>query len=208
MRTNGVNRLRALHGWPLVLASTSDQPTHPSTHLPTYLSIPVVLPGVGRFAQEARPWWPVGAAFRAPAYGEATQLRPQGCGAGGAGAGVKHCGPKLGGTAHRHVPLLERKPVTDSWHHAGLSLWPPVLTFTLSYCPPLNTLSQFFITADRPNVAGLVLAGSADFKTELSQSDMFDPRLQAVILAVVDVSYGAQGGVWLWWGQWGQWFRH
>jgi hypothetical protein len=39
-------------------------------------------------------------------------------------------------------------------------------------------------------VAGLVLAGSADFKTELSQSDMFDPRLQAVVLAVVDVSYG------------------
>ncbi len=39
-------------------------------------------------------------------------------------------------------------------------------------------------------MAGLVLAGSADFKTELSQSDMFDPRLQAVVLAVVDVSYG------------------
>ena len=38
---------------------------------------------------------------------------------------------------------------------------------------------QLFITADRLNVAGLVMAGSADFKTELSQSDMFDPRLQA-----------------------------
>lgn len=49
---------------------------------------------------------------------------------------------------------------------------------------------QHFITADRPNVAGLVLAGSADFKTELSQSDMFDQRLQAIILAIVDVSYG------------------
>lgn len=32
-----------------------------------------------------------------------------------------------------------------------------------------------FITNDKANVAGLVLAGSADFKTELSQSDMFDP---------------------------------
>jgi len=50
--------------------------------------------------------------------------------------------------------------------------------------------TQFFITGDRPNVAGLVLAGSADFKTELSQSDMFDQRLAAVIMAVVDVSYG------------------
>jgi peptide chain release factor subunit 1 len=34
---------------------------------------------------------------------------------------------------------------------------------------------QMFITNDKPNIAGLVLAGSADFKTELSQSDMFDP---------------------------------
>ena len=34
---------------------------------------------------------------------------------------------------------------------------------------------QLFITNDKPNISGLVLAGSADFKTELSQSDMFDP---------------------------------
>lgn len=33
---------------------------------------------------------------------------------------------------------------------------------------------QLFITSDKPNISGLVLAGSADFKTELSQSDMFD----------------------------------
>ncbi|KAJ9522534.1 hypothetical protein QJQ45_008389 [Haematococcus lacustris] len=54
--------------------------------------------------------------------------------------------------------------------------------------------TQFFITNDRPNVAGLIMAGSADFKTELSQSDMFDPRLQAVVLGVVDVSYGGDNG--------------
>jgi len=53
---------------------------------------------------------------------------------------------------------------------------------------------QFFITNDRPNVSGLVLAGLADFKTELSASDMFDPRLQAIILKVVDVSYGGDNG--------------
>jgi peptide chain release factor subunit 1 len=53
---------------------------------------------------------------------------------------------------------------------------------------------QHFITNDRPNVAGLVLAGSADFKTELSQSDMFDQRLQQVIMAIVDVSYGGENG--------------
>ncbi|TFY83102.1 hypothetical protein EWM64_g907 [Hericium alpestre] len=53
---------------------------------------------------------------------------------------------------------------------------------------------QHFITADRVNVTGLVLAGSADFKTELSQSDMFDPRLAAKVIKVVDVSYGGENG--------------
>ncbi|XP_046565707.1 eukaryotic peptide chain release factor subunit 1 [Haliotis rubra] len=53
---------------------------------------------------------------------------------------------------------------------------------------------QLFISNDKPNIAGLVLAGSADFKTELSQSDMFDPRLQAKIIKIVDVSYGGENG--------------
>ena len=53
---------------------------------------------------------------------------------------------------------------------------------------------QHFITNDKCNCAGLVLAGSADFKTELSQSDMFDPRLVAKIIKVVDVSYGGENG--------------
>ncbi|OIW16081.1 hypothetical protein TanjilG_04616 [Lupinus angustifolius] len=61
-------------------------------------------------------------------------------------------------------------------------------------CAELAT--QFYInpTTSQPNVSGLILAGSADFKTELSQSDMFDPRLQAKILNVVDVSYGGENG--------------
>lgn len=53
-----------------------------------------------------------------------------------------------------------------------------------------ETATTCFITADRPNVSGLVLAGSADFKNELSTSDMFDQRLSGIVLAVVDVSYG------------------
>jgi len=57
-----------------------------------------------------------------------------------------------------------------------------------------ETSVQCFITNDRVNVCGLVLAGSADFKTELGQSDMFDQRLQAKILKVVDVSYGGENG--------------
>lgn len=53
---------------------------------------------------------------------------------------------------------------------------------------------QHFITNDRPNVAGLVMAGSADFKTDLFQSDMFDPRLAAVVIKTVDISYGGENG--------------
>jgi peptide chain release factor subunit 1 len=56
--------------------------------------------------------------------------------------------------------------------------------------------TQFFINpaTNQPNVAGLILAGSADFKTELSQSNMFDQRLQIKILNVVDVSCGGENG--------------
>ncbi|KAK9372101.1 eukaryotic peptide chain release factor subunit 1 [Lipomyces chichibuensis] len=53
---------------------------------------------------------------------------------------------------------------------------------------------QNFVSNDKVNVTGLILAGSADFKTQLSQSDMFDGRLQAKIIKVVDVSYGGENG--------------
>jgi hypothetical protein len=51
---------------------------------------------------------------------------------------------------------------------------------------------QMFITDDRCNVSGLILAGSADFKNALQQNDHWDPRLAAKVLKVVDVSYGAR----------------
>lgn len=54
--------------------------------------------------------------------------------------------------------------------------------------------TTFFITNDKPNVVGLILAGSAEFKNDLSQSDMFDPRLLNVLLKIVDVSYGGENG--------------
>lgn len=53
---------------------------------------------------------------------------------------------------------------------------------------------QFFVTNDKVNVTGLIMAGSADFKTELSQSDMLDQRLQAKIIKIVDISYGGENG--------------
>ncbi|KAM3181199.1 translation termination factor eRF1, partial [Hymenolepis weldensis] len=57
-----------------------------------------------------------------------------------------------------------------------------------------ETAVQLFITNDRVNVEGLILAGLADFKTDLSQSGMFDPRLQAKVLKIVDISYGGENG--------------
>lgn len=56
-----------------------------------------------------------------------------------------------------------------------------------------NAVTQF-ITNDKVNVQGLVLAGSADFKTDLAGSDLFDPRLAAKIIKIVDISYGGENG--------------
>ena len=54
---------------------------------------------------------------------------------------------------------------------------------------------QTFITDNKCNVTGLVLAGSADFKNDLNKTDMFDPRLQTKVINVVDVSYGFENGL-------------
>jgi peptide chain release factor subunit 1 len=57
-----------------------------------------------------------------------------------------------------------------------------------------ETAVQMFITdGQRPNVAGLVVAGSAEFKDKLVDSELFDARLKAIVLCIVDVSYGAPG---------------
>lgn len=53
---------------------------------------------------------------------------------------------------------------------------------------------QNFITNDKVNVKGLVLAGSADFKTDLNKSELFDPRLAAKVIKIVDISYGGENG--------------
>lgn len=51
-----------------------------------------------------------------------------------------------------------------------------------------------FITNDMPNVKGLVLAGSAEFKNDLQKSDLFDQRLLPVVIKTVDISYGGELG--------------
>lgn len=45
-----------------------------------------------------------------------------------------------------------------------------------------ETAVQLFITNDKVNVEGLILAGLADFKTDLSQSGMFDPVRSVLII--------------------------
>ncbi|MHB1910296.1 MAG: peptide chain release factor aRF-1 [Nitrososphaerales archaeon] len=58
-----------------------------------------------------------------------------------------------------------------------------------------EAMVRCFISDDLPNVVGLILAGSADLKTELSRSDLFDPRLHQRILKLVDTSYGGKAGL-------------
>jgi len=55
-------------------------------------------------------------------------------------------------------------------------------------------VTQFIPDGQKVNVTGLILAGSADFKTDLYNSELFDQRLKAKVLKTVDVSYGGENG--------------
>jgi peptide chain release factor subunit 1 len=55
--------------------------------------------------------------------------------------------------------------------------------------------AQNFITNSMPNVKGIIMAGSADFKTVIQNSGAFDKRLTPVIIATYDVSYGFENGL-------------
>ena len=55
--------------------------------------------------------------------------------------------------------------------------------------------TQLFVPdGQKPNIQGLILAGSADFKSELMRSDLFDLRLKKIVIKMVDVSYGGLNG--------------
>lgn len=58
-----------------------------------------------------------------------------------------------------------------------------------------ESASECFLSEDRCNVSGLIIAGSADLKVELGESALFDRRLRASILKYVDVSYGGEMGL-------------
>jgi peptide chain release factor subunit 1 len=57
-----------------------------------------------------------------------------------------------------------------------------------------EALTAAFITNDVPNVKGLILAGCAEFKNDLTKSDLFDQRLKPIVIKVVDISYGGDLG--------------
>ena len=56
---------------------------------------------------------------------------------------------------------------------------------TLAICIVHNLLLILFFVF-QPNVTGLILAGSADFKSELSQSDMFDQVSLESVISITD----------------------
>ena len=54
--------------------------------------------------------------------------------------------------------------------------------------------TQYFIKDDKACIEGLVLAGSAEFKQQLTSTELLDPRLVDKIVKVVDIAYGGENG--------------
>lgn len=65
------------------------------------------------------------------------------------------------------------------------------LIYTKRVC---EEATKAFITDSKANVDGIVLAGYADFKTNVVENNIFDPRLKPIVLKVVDISYGGDAG--------------
>ncbi len=55
--------------------------------------------------------------------------------------------------------------------------------------------TKHFIGADNKlNVEGIILAGSANFKSDLEKGDILDERVQKGVVSIVDISYGGENG--------------
>ena len=63
----------------------------------------------------------------------------------------------------------------------------------LKKCAEIAT--ECFITDNKCNVKGIIVAGSAQFKDVLVDSNTFSPLLKAQILKVYDISYGMMSGL-------------
>eukprot|EP00917_Polyrhabdina_sp_WS-2016_P009710 GHVP01021387.1.p1 GENE.GHVP01021387.1~~GHVP01021387.1.p1 ORF type:complete len:408 (+),score=87.26 GHVP01021387.1:392-1615(+) len=58
-----------------------------------------------------------------------------------------------------------------------------------------ETMNSLYLTAEKVNVKGLILAGSADFKTDISLSEILDGRIREKIISIVDVACGGENGL-------------
>jgi len=55
--------------------------------------------------------------------------------------------------------------------------------------------TQHFIPdGQKPNINGLIIGGSSEFKNELNSSELLDERLRIKIYQVIDLSYGGEAG--------------
>ncbi len=54
--------------------------------------------------------------------------------------------------------------------------------------------TPLFITNDLPNVEGIIIAGCAELKYQVNESQVFDQRLKKIVVNIVDISYGGEQG--------------
>jgi peptide chain release factor subunit 1 len=64
--------------------------------------------------------------------------------------------------------------------------------YTVKVC---EMAANCFISDNRPIIRGLVLAGSANIKFDVEESDRLDKRLKDIKIATIDVSYGMDQGL-------------
>ena len=65
------------------------------------------------------------------------------------------------------------------------------MNHTKQVCAEAN---KVFLSNERPNVEGIIIAGYADFKQKVFENQEFDQRLRTVVLKLVDISYGGEQG--------------
>jgi len=55
--------------------------------------------------------------------------------------------------------------------------------------------SKHFISDDKVNVEGIIIAGCAEFKNSLIAKDFLDQRLMDKVISVLDIAYGGENGL-------------
>lgn len=83
---------------------------------------------------------------------------------------------KKGGQSAQRFGRLQQEAVHNYLHKIG------------------DAVKQSFISDDKPNVNGLVLAGPSEIKDKFAKSDFFDPRLKSILLGTYDIDYGGNKG--------------